>query len=241
MDAAHRLARQQAALAQLTLQALEPSDLGSVMQEVVELAARTLEVQHATVLEAAPDGGHVRLRAGVGWEQGRVGADAPSPPGGYVAYTLEAPEPVIVEDLRTERRFAPSSILLESGVRSSAAVRVPGPPGHPPYGVLGVHATEPRRFAPDEVEFLGGVAAALAGAIHRHRQAVELNDSILQTLVLARYALDRQEADEAAHLLDAALDGTRALVSARLGPEAGFRGPLPGDLRRTGAARLTGP
>src|SRR5919112_5220380 len=109
------------------------------LQEAVELIARALAVEHVTVLELAPRGDDVRLRAGVGWGEGAIGHTVAAMPGGYVRFTLDSPAPVIVEDLASETRFTPSPALLDAGIRSSAAVRIPGRDERP-YGVIGAHS-----------------------------------------------------------------------------------------------------
>lgn len=207
------------------------------LQEAVELIARALAVEHVTVLELAPHGDDVRLRAGVGWEEGVIGHTVDAMPGGYVRFTLDADEPVIVEDLGTEQRFAPSPVLLGAGIRSSAAVRIPGRDGRP-YGVIGAHATARRRFAEADVAFLASMGRILSSVIARHRQAVEINDEILQALLVAHYAAQQQR-PEAAMLLEQAIARTRALVTAMLDEGGGTA--LPGDLRRGDATRLSPP
>jgi GAF domain-containing protein len=223
-----RLAREQVALAELGRRVVAPQELGRVLQGAVELIADTLEVEHATVLELSPDGDEVRMRAGVGWQEREIGHRVEATPGGYVAYVLDAGEPVIVEDLAAEGRFLPSPELLDAGVRASVAVCIPGPADQP-YGVLGVHTTRERGFTGVDGQFLEGVANVLASAISRHRRAIEMNDEILQTLVLAQYAL-RNGSGEAAPLLDKAIGQTRAMITRLLGGPQG--GTLPGDLRR---------
>ena len=72
------------------------------------------------------------------------------------------------------------------------------------------------------------------------RRAAELNDDVVQGLVVAKYAADRGARDEAARLLDKALDDTRRIVTdliASAGVEG--QGPQPGDLRRTRTERAT--
>lgn len=202
------------------------------LQEAVLLIARALAVEHVTVLELAPQGEDVRLRAGVGWEEGAIGHTVDAMPGGYVRFTLDAADPVIVEDLESETRFAPSPVLLGAGIRSSAAVRIPGRGGRP-YGVIGAHSTTARRFGPDEIAFLGGMGRVLSLVIAHHRQAIEINDEILQSLLVAHYAA-QQGRPEASALLEQAIARTRGLVSAIL-EEAGETA-LPGDLRRGGPA-----
>src|SRR3954447_11874623 len=116
-----------AALAELARRAVAPADLGQVLQDAVEVLGAMLAVEHVTVLELAPQGSDVRLRAGVGWEEGVIGRTVDAMPGGYVAYALASREPIVVGDLATETRFDTSPVLLDAGVRSSIAARIPGP------------------------------------------------------------------------------------------------------------------
>lgn len=226
-----RLAREQAALAELGGRIIAPAELGRVLQGAVELVAESMEVEHATVLELSPDGREVRLRAGVGWEERDIGHQVDAMPGGHVRFVLDSADPVIVDDLANEPRFETSPLLLGEGVRASLAVRIPGA-GALPFGVIGVHTARERRFTPEDGQFLEGVATMLASAISRHRRAIEMNDEILQTLVLAQYAL-RHGRDDAGALLDKAIGHTRAMISRLLGEtESGVSTTLPGDLRR---------
>src|SRR4051794_28122287 len=115
-----------AALAQLARRAVVPAELGHVLQDAVAVLAGVLGLEHATVMELAPEGDDVRLRAGIGWEEGVIGRTVDAMPGGYVAYALAHAEPVVVDDLGTETRFVPSPVLLSAGIRSSVAVRIRG-------------------------------------------------------------------------------------------------------------------
>ncbi len=226
----------QAALAELGRRAIASAHIGVVMQEAAALVASALDVECASVMELTPEGGEVRLRAAVGWAEGELGRRVDTMPGGYIAYTLASSDPVVVRELASEARFVPSTVLLEGGIRASAAVCIPGP-GHAPFGVLGVHTTRERAFIADEIDFLRGVANVLASRILRHRRAIEINDDILQTLVLARYAVEGRRPEQAQRLLDEAIARTRAIVSQLLGDDSDRAATLPGDLRRTGAAR----
>src|SRR5438445_7570447 len=56
-------------------------DLPALFNQVVLLAAQTLEVEYCCVLELLPDGQTMLLRAGVGWKEGCVGqASVPADP-----------------------------------------------------------------------------------------------------------------------------------------------------------------
>jgi PAS domain S-box-containing protein len=156
--------RQQAAVAELGQRALSGATVGALLDEAVRLVASALGVEYASVMEKREDG--FLLRAGVGWSEGVVGATVPA--ASQAGYTLEVGEPVLVTDLHTEDRFAVSPILRAHDMRSSATALIPGSDG--PYGVLGVHTTEPRTFSEDDLHFLRSMANGLGWAI-QHRQA----------------------------------------------------------------------
>jgi PAS domain S-box-containing protein len=116
------------------------------------------------------------LRAGVGWRPGYVGqavvgVDAASQAG----YTLLAGEPVIVEDLPTEKRFTGPPLLVDHGVVSGISVIIHGDAG--PYGVFAVHTATPRRFTADDVHFVQAVANTLAAAVERKQVEESLREN----------------------------------------------------------------
>jgi GAF domain-containing protein len=224
----HRTALEHAALAALARRVVQPVELLAVFQEAVRALSSTLCTEHASILEVLPGGDELRLRAGVGWQQGVVDARVDAMPGGYAAHALAAMEPVVVQDLAAERRFVPSPVLLENGIRSSVAVPIPGPEGDGRFGVIGVHSVVPRAFAPDEVAFISSVATLLSVAVARHHQALDLTDTILQALILAGYALRTGDPGRAHDLVVGAIADTRRIIDRLLGAQA-----LPGDLRRS--------
>ena len=89
--------------------------------------------------------------------------------------------------------------------------------------------------------------AALQAAAQRHRDALEINDSIVQGVAAARWALEAGHAERALDLLTETLGSSRRLVSdllrdAEMSPD-GLRGrpvPLPDDAEPD-SARSAGP
>jgi two-component system sensor kinase FixL len=79
---------------------------------------------------------------------------------------------VIVEDLRTETRFRAPSLFLEHSIRSGISVIIHG--RGKPYGVLGAHTAQQRKFISDDVHFLQSIANVLAAAIERRGLEEEL-------------------------------------------------------------------
>ncbi|HVM17395.1 MAG TPA: PAS domain S-box protein [Gaiellaceae bacterium] len=163
-----RRVRQQAVVAELGQAALEGRALTELMQDAVERLAETLGVEYAKVLELLPGGRELRLRAGVGWRDGLVGAATVSAgTESQAGFTLMAQEPVVVEDLAAETRFAGPPLLHEHGVVSGMSVVVGDRADA--YGVLGVHTARRRSFTDDDVTYLQAVANVLATAVARER------------------------------------------------------------------------
>jgi PAS domain S-box-containing protein len=160
-------ARQQAAVALLGQQALGGADADELFGDAVVAVAHTLAVEYSRVAELLPDGA-LLLRAGVGWKEGMVGkATVPSGVDSQAGYTILSGAPVIVEDLRKEKRFKAPALLVEHGVVSGLSTVIRG--RDRPFGVLAVHTTRPRKFTTDDVNFLQAVANVLADAIERKR------------------------------------------------------------------------
>src|SRR5690606_4014112 len=79
-------------------------------------------------------------------------------------YTLMAKGPVVVGDLREERRFTGPRLLRDHGVVSGVSAVIPGIDGRP-FGVLGVHTVRRRDFSPYDVAIVASVANILGGAV----------------------------------------------------------------------------
>ena len=168
-DMAATRARQQADVAELGQAALAGAEVSTLMHEAAERIADTLEVGFVEVLELLPSG-RLLLCDGVGWREGQVGATTVSGgQGSQGGFTLEAAEPVIVEDLGAEARFTPSPLLSEHLVMSGVTVMIPGEDDA--FGVLGAHASDPRRFTQDDVNYLQAVANVIAASLERSRLA----------------------------------------------------------------------
>jgi PAS domain S-box-containing protein len=162
------LARQEAAIAALSQQALSGVALGPLMDEAATIAAGTLGVDYGKILELLPDGKALLLRAGEGWEEGLVGqAKVGAQKESQAGFTLLSREPVVVEDLRRETRFTGSALLRDHNVLSGLSVTILD--GRGVFGVLTAHTTRLRHFRRDEINFLQAIANVLGNAIQRKR------------------------------------------------------------------------
>jgi two-component system cell cycle sensor histidine kinase/response regulator CckA len=178
--------RQQAAVAELGQRALADADLGRLLTHAVILVARTLGVESVEILEVLTGRETLLLRAGVGWKPGYVGqATVSAQFGSQAGFTLLSQEPVIVEDLRTERRFSGPPLLVEHGMVSGLSVAIPGRDA--PFGVLGAHTVSRRTFTRDDVTFLQSIANVIASAIDRARtdEAVRRHEEKMRAILEA--------------------------------------------------------
>jgi serine phosphatase RsbU (regulator of sigma subunit)/anti-sigma regulatory factor (Ser/Thr protein kinase)/putative methionine-R-sulfoxide reductase with GAF domain len=167
------LARLQAVVAELGERALGSVPLSDVLDDAVTQVARALGADYCKVLELLASREALLLKHGVGWKPGYVGqATVGLGTESQAGYTLLSDEPVIVEDLRTEKRFGGTSLLHEHEVISGMSVVISTKQG--PYGVLAAYTRRHRTFTSDEVNFLQAVANVLGSAIERQRAEAQL-------------------------------------------------------------------
>jgi PAS domain S-box-containing protein len=217
-------APQQSALAELGLLALGGRPLKGLLEKATVLVAQTLDVDLAQAFKLDSGAGCRRLRAGVGLRNGLVGkATVETGRGSLAGYTVARDQPVVVEDLRAERRFHAPAFLLEHGVVSGLTVVIHGgnrQRGTEPWGVLGAHTRSARTFTEEDVNFLHTVANTLGLAIERNDTEQELRQRNRELAELAeqvsKLADDRQRI--MADALDAE-DRTREQISQLLHDE----------------------
>jgi hypothetical protein len=173
---ADRASHQQGVVAELGQRALTGAGLTELFDAAVTAVAGALGVEYVKVLELRPEGTTFLLRAGIGWTAGAIGhATVEAGRGSQAGYTLLAGEPVVVPDLRDERRFSAPPLLEAHGVVSGISTVIRG--RERPFGVLGAHTRRRRDFTPDEVTFIRSVANVLAMAIARKRAMAALASS----------------------------------------------------------------
>ena len=187
-------ARQQAAVAEFGQLALANLPLDALCDEAVALIARTLDVEYCKVLQLLPDGRALRLQAGVGWKEGLVGhALVDAGVDSQAGYVLRSKQPVVVEDLRTERRFRGTALLHDHGVVSGLGVIIQSE--GQPFGILSAHTRQRRTFTEDDIHFLQAIAHVVGTAIDRRR--------VEEALWQAREELELRVRERTAELLQA--------------------------------------
>jgi PAS domain-containing protein len=161
-------------------------DLQALLDEAAKRVADAFGADFTRILELRADGKALKLRAGTGWPAGAVGSAAAGD-AGMAGFTLLAGEPVVVPDLRAERRFSDAA-LRAHGVVSGLSVVIPGRPR--PFGVFDIHTRGPREFSTQDVHFLRSVANVIAAAAGNFRAAQALHDSEARTRAILETAVD---------------------------------------------------
>ena len=187
---------QQGALADLGRRALESRDLDQLLDDATSLVPQILGIEFCCALELLPDGKALLLRAGTGWAEELVGRETvPAGSDSQWGFTLLSSTPVIVEDLRTETRFCPSTLMRDHGAVSGMSVIIHA--SGRPYGVLSAHTLERREFTGVDVDFLKSVANVLAAAIERR----QLEEDLLYTVEREQQRIGQDLHDGLCHQL----------------------------------------
>lgn len=167
--------KQQELLSYLSQLALANVELELFMNEVAYQVARVLNTDFSKILELLPGKKRMLLLAGYGWNKavkpGRTWEAAGR--GSQAGYTIQVRRPVIVSDMRSEKRFNPSGLFSRHGVRCGASVVIYGEEWKP-YGVLGVYSRSQHAFSQDDMNFLQSIANLLALTLQRKSAEREL-------------------------------------------------------------------
>ena len=155
---------QQSAVARLGELALRRPGLAALQDEACRMVAATLDVELVYSLEHV-EGSRMLVRAGVGWPDGMIGSELDVRSfGGASPGSRYADGAVVIDDLPSDTSLR-GRPLRAAGVISTATVLIGKRDA--PLGLLGAHTRRPRRFAPEDLDFLHAVAHVLAGAIER--------------------------------------------------------------------------
>lgn len=189
--------RQQAALAELTQDALGGQQLARLLHRACQMVADFTSRDLVGVLRLEADG-QLSLQAGEGFAADLIGETIDPGANSQAGYTLQREQPVVAEDLAAESRFDVPGYLRHHTARTGASVVVRGAGGEP-WGVLAGYSTRGGSVEKEEVRFIESVAEVLATAMERERWEGELR---------REGEWERQQAE----LLRSSLEGVPAVV-----------------------------
>jgi signal transduction histidine kinase len=145
--------------------AISGEDLDSLLAHLLESISKQLNVELSSFLELLPDGRAI-FQAGRGWKNGVVGhATVEMCGNSATAHVIRTLTPLAISDVRTENRFAVSSLHHQHNVLSNLLVPVYG--HDRPLGVLGASSLQPRVFSMEEIAWLQVLANILSARLER--------------------------------------------------------------------------
>ncbi|MGF1606829.1 MAG: PAS domain-containing protein [Rhodothalassiaceae bacterium] len=136
----------------------------AMIAAIPERLIALLEADCAKILRHDRDAGDFVLTAAAGFAV-PLGTRVPGGADSQAGYTLDGGSPVVVEHLKSDKRFQGPPLLHQAGIISGISVVIGDPEA--PWGVLGAHSRTQRRFTPDDVKFLQSVANVLAATLQR--------------------------------------------------------------------------
>lgn len=225
----------QAAVAELGQAALDGSSVELVFDLAVQLVHRALGVEYSWILTQLEPGNEAIVVTQIGWEhhldQGSVVSCDSNTQSGY---TLDREEPVVVAYWDNQSPMERIPEFINAGIMAGMSVIIPD--GQRPFGVLGVHTRDRRRFTTDEADFLRSIANVIGGTIvnDRARQRIALQSESQERRLRYQAALaecaqallgntGEDRLDHAVRALLEATQGTYVLVERnRVDPELGL-------------------
>jgi two-component sensor histidine kinase len=134
------------------------------LTEAARVCAESLSVPYAKICRYRAAQKDLLVEAGVGWHAGVIGcvvseANEKSTQG----RAFVTGETVIVEDLSTNKSFAPPPFYAEHGIVATADVLIKGT--GEPWGVLEIDSPTAREFDQHDINFLTGFANVVAEAV----------------------------------------------------------------------------
>jgi PAS domain S-box-containing protein len=162
-------------VAELGQRALAGLELDRLIAEAAVSAARELGTEFASVVELTGDGLGLIVLGGYGLPEGVIGGVLSTRRDQLPGFALDHEGPVIVDDFRTETRFAPSPVQADLGVVSALVVQIRA--SGRPFGGIGVHSRRAQHFSPDDAHFLQSFANVIGAAVERARHEEVVRDS----------------------------------------------------------------
>jgi len=159
------------ALYQIAVEVTSRTDTAGVLDSIVRSTAAAMGVKACSLMLLSPDRKHLLHTAAYGLSDSYI-KKGPVDVGPILAEVLTG-KPVAVYDVSTDRRVHYRAQAISEGIASMLSL--PLVAGSEIIGVLRIYTDKPRRFTPDDIEFLtlvaglGGIALRKA----RHHESKE--------------------------------------------------------------------
>ena len=184
-----RRLREQAVVAQFSLDALRATNIQTICDDAIYMVARELGIDFGALFECLGDGATMLLRSAFGFRPADVGAaQIEINEGTEMGRALQLNRPIVISDWRKDEHLRIPEFMRDQKVISSMAVVVQG--REHALGVLTVGSKLPRAFGPEEIRFLESIANVLATAISRIKFENESRDTAARLKGIVDTAVD---------------------------------------------------
>src|SRR5712692_4990306 len=205
------------ALAELTQTASQGEEPQQLIEYVAETVADQLAARFVGIATWEDRTGSLIFRGGRGWPAAfGAGMKIPALPGSLSQTLFTSGKTIVIEDLRSERRFKPPRGLLAQGAISGMIA--PVAQDARPFGLIGAFSSTRRNFSTADFEFFQAVANILSGALEndRLREKLRLSAEAARREATLRTAFIANASHEIRSPLNVIL-GYWELISERLG------------------------
>ncbi len=188
LDALEARLRLNAAIAELSQNALSGGPLPELLRSLAECCVSSLKTACVAVYDLDLPHRTLTLRVASGWRSVELGHRSLLSEETHVGAAALADAPIVVTDFRREARFRGALPDTDEAAAAGVASAVTSVAGDR-LGVLAVHDRKPRSFRQEEIDFLATVCSILSAAVARRRGEEALEES-LKELADIRFALD---------------------------------------------------
>ena len=152
---------------------------------------------------------------------------------GLCASAILQHEPWVVNDAGVDPRTLTNALVCgDLGLRFYVGIPLKTSEGYN-LGTFNIIDVEPRDFSDDDLETMKDLAAVIVDELElrlsanqlvsslreRHRFGIELNDDVVQSLVVAKFALETDDEERALAAITTALSSTKRIASALFAEE----------------------
>lgn len=155
--------QQQEQLVELAQIALSDRPMDELMNLAASRVHGCMRADFSGIVEFLPSSRQFTVRAGTGLSEISQGREIFSEYRSLLEFTLAAGAPVVMEDIKTDKRLHLTRALVAQGVCSVISVAIPGLERS--FGVLMAATKQHRIFSPRDIRFLEALASMLATAL----------------------------------------------------------------------------
>lgn len=155
------LNRQQMAIVGMGELTTRETDLSALLKQTALLVTQTLEAWICEIFTLDKDNNQAALQAGTGLESGMIGKlTLPVDKDNELAFVLQNNPRLLIQNLRHEDRFKPSSHLRKQ--KAVSGICVPIKADQDIFGFLAVYSNQPSAFNDNHLNFMQSIATLLA-------------------------------------------------------------------------------